>query len=198
MQRILLILLLGLSLSSKASILLDPYFGYAFNGSGDFILSNQTRSIKGSGVSYGGRAGLTKLGLMVGIDYAKDNHSLDITTSGVTRTDKINATHIGTFLGYTFPFLLRIWGTYYFNTTLKGTDPTGQHYIDSSDTFKNGSGYALGLGLTPLPLISLNVEYRAFEYGTYENSGYDYAAFVGKDFNYSYILFSVSVPLELF
>ena len=95
------------------------------------------------GVGYGARLAYTQLGFMAGVDFGMRNLTYD--KSGFE--DSTNQ-DIGLLVGYEFPVLLRVWGAYLLDSSLKAED-------SSKIT---GSGFKLGVGYTAMPLVSINLE----------------------------------------
>lgn len=192
---------------SRAGILIEPYLGYSFAGSGDMSLTDtsngQTTQYDQdfSTVTYGGRLGYQTFGLMLGIDYSMQSFDMTSTVGSIEVEDGVERSQLGIFVGYELPILLRAWATYYVNATMDGTDApsSGNQIYSNTSEFKDGKGYALGVGFTGLPFISINLEYRTMEYDTYAVSNIELTDAVYSDkLDLSEILLSVSLPLNLF
>lgn len=180
----LLFLILLISQSAHAGVLLEPYLGYGI-GSGDrgnFDYSYNTPQ-------YGARLGYQMLGVMGGIDYSMASFELEAEnkTTGTTTKSDYKKNQLGVFVGYDFPLLVRAWGTYYVSANLEDDIAPISKY--------SGGGYALGVGFTPLPLVSLNVEYRTFSYDEVETGST--TASLDPNFDLNEIFLSVSLPLDL-
>ena len=175
---------------SKAGLLLEPYVGYLlgtqdgkYKQDGNEVDPDETSS---SGAGFGARVGFQTFGLMVGGVY----ETIPSITSeeNDVESDAGSTSRLGVFVGYDFPLFLRVWGTYFLDVSIE--DSNGN---DASDMFDSGLG--AGVGLTFLPLVSLNVEYRMYTLSDdFKNNGvtFDYS-----DTNYSEIFVSVSLPLNL-
>jgi hypothetical protein len=166
---------------SRAGVLLEPYLGFSIGsgdaGSTDFSYSTPT---------IGARAGYQTFGLMFGLDYGmQSGFNVKTTTSNVETKADYSRNLLGLFVGYELPILLRAWGTYYVSGTLEADNST-REYGDLS-------GYSLGVGFTGLPFVSLNAEYRLFDYGETTLSG----ATSNSSLSISEILLSVSLPFNL-
>ena len=137
--------LFGPSLS-RASVLIEPYLGY---GTGSHAIANQSDSM--SGAVFGARLGLNYFGLMGGLGYMTGSWS-----DSATSKNTIVPSDFGIFVGYNFPVLLRVYGTYGFSSARKysnsGTSGSGNF---------TGSDVKLGIGFSVLPLLSINLEYIA-------------------------------------
>jgi hypothetical protein len=127
---------------AQADILLEPYLGY-YKGTSD----DGSTKTDFNGVGFGGRVGYQKLGFMVGGEFMSAKWTDDDTPS-----NDITPTVLGVFVGYNFPVLLRVWGTYGISTKSKVDDGTTS--IDLK-----GNSLKLGVGTTILPLVSINLEY---------------------------------------
>jgi hypothetical protein len=184
---------------TRAGVLVEPYLGFAIGGDGDTTVIGNNYDTSYSSVTLGGRLGYQFLGFMAGLDYSMQNFSLKSQIGSNTAVkDDVKKNQLGVFVGYDFPILLRAWGTYYVSGSLEGKEAnaaTGQVF-SSNDKFSGGSGYALGVGFTGLPFVSVNLEYRTMEYDKFTRTDNANASY-GKKLNLSEILLSVSLPLDL-
>lgn len=163
-------LCLGVASSANASFLVEPILGYNV---GNFDTGpSQDESF--TGVGLGGRLGVEFLGIQ---------GALDGTFSTVNINDvDADLREFGFFVGYDFPILLRAWMGFIFSSTLEyGT-------ADYS-----GSGTKFGLGISPIPLLSLNLEYKMLNFDEFELQG----TTTDIDQDMGILFFSVSVPLNL-
>lgn len=129
------------SASAHAGLMIEPYVGYE---SGSMKQTNQS-AINNTGVYYGGRLGYRVLGLKFGLDYQmgsetgkQDGHSGDY-----------KPTDMGAFVGFEFPMLLQVYGSYFVQSKAK--------FEGMTDDFK-GDGMRFGIGWTGLPFLSVNLE----------------------------------------
>jgi hypothetical protein len=191
---ILALISLGIfSTQANAGFLIEPYLGYTISGEGEQLSSNT--DLDWNGVEFGGRLGLTYLGLMAGVHYGMSSFEWEETntvTNTVTKDDN-KMTNIGAFVGFEFPLLIRVWGTYIFNSEVE--DDLGADIGDTLD----GTGYGLGVGYTGLPFVSLNLEYRSL---TYDESTDVSTAITSQltgnsEVTASTILLSISLPFSL-
>jgi hypothetical protein len=189
--------------SVHAGILIEPYLGYVLKGSGEQA-GNPVTEYSHSGPAMGARLGYQMLGLMGGLDYSmRTEFELEEElpgsyfwndTGSSKRKSKYKSKNMGIFVGYDFPILLRAWVSYYFNTSWEVS--TADTVYDVGDEM-SGGGYGLGIGYTMLPLVSLNLEFRAFEFDKYKDGP------TGTENTYSNkpkmaeIMFSVSVPFNI-
>ena len=176
----------AIALSANASLLIEPHLGYNVSG-GQASFSNAKYDY--SGAQYGARLGAQFLGVMGGFDYTHSTYTLDKTAVG---SSKVSADQkqddLGIFVGYNAPILLRAWFGYYFSSKRTQTE-TGS-FGANGDWYK-GTGTELGVGFTPLPLVSLNIMYRMFSYDK-QNSGTLSTKYEPKE-----IVLGVSVPFTL-
>lgn len=177
----LMAVILGVSLMTSvahASFLIEPHIGYNISGSGQDGLDADY-----NGPQYGARLGYQYFGFMIGADYTKGSGEYESNIDGVKSTKDFDQTDIGVFVGYELPILLRVWGTYYFNSDFDLTG--GGEY--SGDTKE------LGVGFTALPFLSLNLMYRMVNHDEVKGGGTTRSV----DMNYNEIVLGVSLPLNL-
>jgi len=166
---------------SKAALLLEPVVGY--NIGTKLEVESDDSYTGGSGTAFGGRVGYQNFGLQLGIDYLKS--SIDMDTSDFD--DNIDMSEWAGFIGYEFPVLFRVYAGYIFSAT--GNTDSGGADVDLIE----GSGTKLGVGFTGLPLIDINVEYRAGSFGDYEINGNKQS----KEVNYQSIMLGLSLPFTI-
>ncbi|OFZ26679.1 MAG: hypothetical protein A2381_16940 [Bdellovibrionales bacterium RIFOXYB1_FULL_37_110] len=185
------------AINSHAGILLEPYLGYALLGDGEVTVSNTKYENEYSTPTFGGRLGLQHLGFMMGVDYSIQNFEMESKTGSTTYEDDVKKKQLGIFVGYNFPVMFRIWGTYFLSSSFEGDDTVAAtNRYDANDELTDGSGFALGIGYRPISYVSLNLEYRKFEYDTWEQGGVE-ATNITKDQKLSEILLSVSLPFNV-
>lgn len=165
-------------MQAKAGVLIEPFVGYALNGSLD--VDSSTYDEDYTGTSLGARLGYQMLGLFGGLDYRMNSFTAD--------DDEVTESVYGLVVGYDFPILLRVWGEY----VLGGS---GEVDFDagSSIDLNEPSGTVLGVGFTGLPFVSLNFEMANYSYAEYESSG----STTKENVNFTHYLLSVSLPLNL-
>lgn len=179
-----LLLVAGMILASfaitqfaNAGVMLEPYVGYASGKIGD----ESTGKSNGKGVYYGARAAYNMMGFFVGGEYQGGKLKVDSTP----KTDN-SITDMGAVVGYEFPILLRVYGTYFFASEDKAT-------FSPAITFK-GNAMKLGIGYTAFPLVAFNVEYYQSTYNKASN-GTQSATLTGEDLvKGSFVMFNVSMP----
>ncbi len=169
---------------AHSGVLVEPYLGYQF-GSGD----RNNNDYSYNSPQLGGRFGYQFLGFMGGLDYSMSSFDLETTNTVTNATSKTDYSQnqLGLFAGYNLPIMLRAWATYFISAKLEDDIAPITEY--------SGGGYALGVGFTGLPFISLNVEYRSMSYDEQETSGVTSA--VSPSLDFSEVFFSVSLPLDL-
>lgn len=175
-----------ISFQSHASLLLEPYLNYNF-GSGDQGNTEYTTS----GPSFGGKIGYQNLGFMLGLDASMGSTELESKSISGTSTYDMDNTRIGVFAGYDFPVLLRAWVGYFFKNSLEYSKAyTGI----SSGSMYNGSAIELGVGFTPLPLLSVNVGYRMNTWDEFESASGTTTS-LSQNVEVNEIFLGVSLPL---
>tara|TARA_Y100000780_G_scaffold232591_1_gene267920 strand:- start:15381 stop:15959 length:579 start_codon:yes stop_codon:yes gene_type:complete len=180
----LIIALFTFSSATQAGALIEPYLGYGI-GSGDRNNTDYDYNTP----QFGARLGYQMLGLMGGIDYSlAPEFDLEAETAGSTSKIDTDKNQLGLFVGYEFPILLRAWATYYLSSKLETTSAT-------ATTEYSGGGYALGVGFTGLPFVSLNLEYRMFSYDEVETGSFK--GDLDPELELNEIFLSVSLPLNI-
>ena len=181
--------------NAHAGFLVEPYLNYNF-GSGDYKWSAQSYDVSTSEPNYGAKLGYQFLGLMAGMDFNLGSYAWDETNNGTKTKFDLDTTRVGIFAGYELPILLRAWVGYYFSNSAEYT----KSYSDGTnkgDTFK-GSAIELGVGFTPLPLLSVNIGYRMNSYDEFEYASGSKVALNGdQETNINEIFFGVSLPFNL-
>lgn len=202
-RKVLLALLLTLTWTStsSAALLLEPFVGYSMMDT-DQATTPTPIAGEASGLGFGARLGLQFMGLMGGFQYDSAMATeLEAVQGATTSKDDIKRTHMGIFVGYNLPVMVRLWGTYFFKSELEGDQATtadaGVDYIDSTETL-NGAGYGLGVGFTGLPFLSVNLEYRTFEYDEEDDSdATPVTSAINPVVETSEIMLSVSFPFTI-
>ena len=154
-----LIMICALVLGSqvaKAGLLLEPYAGYQF-GKLETTSSGISASSKDKGIAIGGR---------VGYEFILPWVALDVKYyTGKDDSDPaydIKATDMGFTAGVTLP-VLRPYAGYILKTEAKADNGSGEHKYE-------GTGFKLGLGLTPLPFVDFNSEYTVFDFKKFDGN----------------------------
>lgn len=180
----------GFSLSAQAGIMIEPYLGYE---TGDV----KTKLKTGDTREYTDTTAGSALGLRLGYKFLLPWAALDYTMGTGTYKDEssnvspdYSKTSMGAVVGVDLP-IIRAWAGYGFSNeaTIKYT---------GGDVKLKGTYTKVGVGFTPLPLASLNVEYKINTYTKWETGG---ASFTVNDYYDTYshntIIASVSIPFNL-
>jgi hypothetical protein len=175
MRNLSLLSVLGLFLfvnTAQAGFLIEPYVGTGqFKSTVDLASEDEETATL---TTTGARLGYGFLGTVyAGIDYSMQTTEISEEDTSMTNT--------AVFVGVDLPILLRGWAKYYIGSTID---------VDNVDDVEFKDGYAIGLGFTGLPFVSLNLELQNINY-TYEVLGND------VDITTAGTVFSVSLPLDL-
>ncbi|MBT7610168.1 MAG: outer membrane beta-barrel protein [Bacteriovoracaceae bacterium] len=196
---IIFILSIFISKNANASFLLEPYAGFALSGS---IEDTDTNPLKGtySGLEFGARAGISMMGFFGGATYnmATETDYKMTESDQIRDNSRASRTDLGLFVGYEFPVMVRVWGSYYLNTKLEGKSNSGNNpKLDATETW-NGNGIGLGVGFTPMPFLSFNIEYKSFTYEDEDDtSASPVNSLLAPNVTANVILVSVSLPINL-
>lgn len=157
-----------------ADVLIEPYLGYHL---GKTKSGSATSNDKG--ISYGGRLGYQTMGFMIGAEYQSGSWTDDSTPQ-----DTITPSYLGAFVGYNFPVLFRVYGTYFFSADSKASN-------SSSSVKYTGNGYKLGVGYTGFPFVSVNLEYgsTSFDKGNSQT--------LSNNVDTNFYGLTISVPFDL-
>ncbi len=161
-----------------AGIHIEPYVGYVSGKIDDGTTKDDV-----SGMGYGARLGWNTLGLMYGGEFQSGKLKAKTTP---TSTD-MTPTDMGVFVGFNFPILLRVYGTYFFSSTVS-TSSGG-----TSSKVKDGSGMKLGVGYTGLPFLAINFEMYNSEYSKAESGGT--TSDLNPKFKANTYMLNISLPL---
>ncbi len=165
---------LAFSSNSFSGLLIEPYIGTGmYSTSIDAATASSYEASTDSVSTIGGRLGASFILLSAGIDYSMD------TMSGGSRSNT------AVFVGVDMPILIRGYAKYIINSDYKDDDIKDAGFDIAFD-----SGYAIGLGFTGLPLISINLEMESSKY----KLEYPGASDIDNDW-VSYML-TVSLPLD--
>ena len=196
MKRLLIAILFTFISSTHAGFLIEPYLNYNF-GSGDYTDNGANVDVSTSGPNFGSRLGYQFLGFMGGMDFNVGSLGWDEESGGSKTSYDLDTTRIGIFAGYDFPILLRAWVGYSFKNNAEYSKAYGADGIAKGDKY-NGSAIELGVGFTPLPLLSVNVGYRMNTYDEFEQTNGTTTALNGaEEISVKEIFVGVSLPLDL-
>jgi hypothetical protein len=177
------------ALPAQAGLLIEPYLGYQFGNlkttDGAMGASPNTgHSDSTSGLTLGGRLGLTLPLVFIAADYS--------TTNGKSGSDNAILNQLGATAGLSLPFFRAYLG-YSFMNDLKVQPSTGEVTL-------SGSALKAGVGFTGLPFLALNLEYIMNTFNKYKGPGVDQSidsAGYLKDAKMDAVQFSVSVPFDI-
>lgn len=164
--------LAGICLPAQASLRVEPFLGYHMGND----KNTPENDVKGS--EMGARVGFSTLGFALGGELSKGMYEVDSNPS-----QDLEPTNMGVFASFEFPILVRVYGTYIFNSK-----------SDYSSYEIEGNGTRLGVGFTGLPFIAINVEYINMKYD--DCSGSALCAAFGE-YKTSMYGINVSLPLDL-
>lgn len=163
---------------SRASLLIEPYFGSHLNSTAEI----GSEDGDATGTAMGARLGYQNLGLMLGLNLKKGSFKL----KGDSSSADYNYTQYGAFIGYDFPILLRVWGEFLIGGSSTSDD-------DSKAEYTTITGTQLGIGYKLMPFVSLNLEIGTSKWDDYE---YDGTA-INSSVDLSTYFLSISFPITL-
>jgi hypothetical protein len=177
------------AVSAHAGLLIEPYLGYQAGSlkttEGSMGANpNTAHDDTSSGLTFGGRLGITFPLLFIAADYS--------TTNGKSGSDNMILNQLGATAGLAVPFFRAYLG-YSFMNDAKLQRSTG-------DVTLSGSALKAGVGFTGLPFISLNLEYIMNTFNKYKGPGVDQSIDNSgylKDAKMDAVQFSVSVPFDI-
>ena len=181
--------------ASKASLLIEPYVGYAI-GKQDYSLTangsatSVSSYLAPNGIAYGARAGLGFGPLYVTGDFSMWSYdgSIPGTTGNITPSHGFLT--IGGTVIFSPPVLpFRVWVGY--NFIDKNTQTWG-----SSEYSVTGSSIKFGGSFNLIPLISVNAEYIMSTYGNFSITNVSPTLGM-NDVKQNTVLVSVSVPFSV-
>ncbi len=153
MKRILGLILFFSASNASAGLLLEPYLGYNITA-----IESGNDGTAAKGPMIGGRVGFTFAStFFIALDYSTGDLSWE-PEGGVNVKLEGTMTRTGVTAGMDIPIApLRAWAGYY----QADYEPSGSGYKYKAE---DGTGYKLGLGITVLPIIDINVEYFSGKY----------------------------------
>ena len=183
--------------ASAANVFLEPYVGTGVAGKVQATMDGTTTDLMTfRGMTFGGRAGL-KFGRLfflggdysltptLAMGYPMGASSLQFgSTPSLSTQDKM--VRAGAVFGVKLPLLFRFWVGYNFKDQL----------TNSSFTL-NGNSMKAGIGLSPLPFVSLNFEYIRIHYTSMTVDGVTGDLDSSSSLDGSLFLMSLSIPLGL-
>lgn len=181
---------------TQASFEIEPYVGYSFFGSGNSTYGSTTYQHKSSGIGYGGRLGYKILPMLaIGADYSIQKNALRTEDSGAVTVDNVKRNNLGIYAKLFLTPAIRLWGTYFLQAQMQGLGASSSSdFIDSTEKFSEGSGYAVGVGYDDFYYFSLNLEYRTIKYAKDQVNGTAVSNYDEK-LDISEFFISLSLPI---
>ena len=167
----------GLKQTANAGVMLEPYVGYFLSGK----IGDKDGKSNATGPGYGLRLAYYSMGFFAGAEYQGASLKVDSTP----KSDAV-ATDIGATVGFNFPILLRVYGTYFVSSKNKFS-------AGGSSVTYEGSAIKLGVGWTAFPLVAFNVDFYAPTYTKYSASSG--SGTLTDKVTGNLIMLNVSVPL---
>jgi len=164
MKKILILLYL-FTLPAQARLVLDGHIGYGISNNFE---TTGVKDVSYDGAVLGARIGVSLFSfILVGGDLSYSDNKFEYTDTTTDIGYKIPAPRLdyGIFFGFELPIMLRFWGSYYLKSDLQIKDQFG--------TELEGKAYGVGVGWTLLPFVSINGEYRMYEYNQSTGSNSD-------------------------
>ena len=184
-----ILFLLFISFNISAGLVVEPYAGFIF-GKFESTISNEDYKYNTTGITFGSRVGYSVLYFVAGMDLSFGSMDATVSSGPIgTTSEEYDTSSFGLYAGVNFPILMRGWVTYYLNSS----------YENRAKEELNGSGFGIGLGFTPLPLLSLNIETKFIKVNEIDsNSGTIKLPNSNRaEDSINEILLSVSLPFEL-
>ena len=180
----------------KANILIEPYLGRTFSGEGDMSTGLGSLDVEYASLVKGIRLGYEYAGLMLGADYSLSDFKLENRSLAFNRTnkDKVSRNDLGFFVGFNLPMALRFWATWIFQAKLDGDEDSNARIFSKNTTFE-GDGQSFGIGLSLLPLLSINLEYTSVEYDEYKTTAMQIGSY-NDTLDLSHYILSLSMPIS--
>jgi hypothetical protein len=188
--------------AAQAAFYIEPYLGYEI---GSYQMQNPAfANGNARGFDLGARIGTKILDLLVIALDGRYGSLVDTSNTTGSVTDGSSTSRaLGVTVGVDFPVLLRVWAGYNFLNQMEYSVAATSNY---NGYLLSGSSTKIGIGFTPLPLFSLNVEYINYDHnkiawtgGSYggRNEGLANTSLGDMRRDYSTVLFSVSIPLTM-
>jgi hypothetical protein len=184
---------LSIFISSQASagLLIEPHLGYNLHSSTKL----GTETIDSNGFQYGSKLGYQSFGFMGGLDYT--HSSFTATTkpnSGTSDKDERKRDEFGLFVGFKFPVLVKAWFGYNF-IAKESQSVLGPTSGTKAGEYYKGHSTEIGIGFTPLPLVSINLSYKMLSYDKQNNTVATTA--LNPKFEPKEIILGISFPINL-
>lgn len=183
-----LLICLLLPISALAEYIVEPSLGVL---SGTYKAKHSQSEYSYTTVEFGSKFGYSVIGIEFGLDAKLSFPEFEKTKPVEVSPPKTNFTSLklGPYIGYTFPFLLKVWGSYYLGTDYEARGGELRGTLSAN-------GYSLGGGmqLSFIPKVDVfgNFEFRSLDvYEVKSRTGiYDTNNTITE------YIFSVSMPFE--
>lgn len=200
---------------SHAGFLIDPFLNYSFSDEAEQDIKTTGATTVTSKYDIGGspelglRLGYSLLGFQAGLShgFSISDSDTEYTQSNQTFRYKYetSSSNTGLFLGYEFPILLRVYGTYFFSSKLEFTKDMDNDSEDDKDDEFTGKGFGLGAQYTGLPFLAIGLEFKSLKYDEFFNKSnsqtYNYPRTSGstttEELKRNQILLTLSVPFDI-
>jgi len=187
------LLVVAVGAKANAGLMIEPYLGYELSSALKLEAGGVDSGGKTSGLDLGLRVAY-KLPMMVwlGLDYSMMSDG-KFKGEDASNDGKVDRSNLYFDVGVNLPVLARLWVGYGLMNSAKAKFDAG-----GETTLKNGTNIKLGVGLTPLPMVSINLEYFMHDYKDWESGSNSGAASdVWSTHKESGLLLGVSVPFSL-
>jgi hypothetical protein len=183
MKKGLLAFILFFAVNANAGLLLEPYLGYNFTA----ITDDNDNGTAASGAMLGARIGWTVVGaFFVAFDYSTGEMEWE-PEGAVALTLDGTLTRMGVTVGADIPVApIRLWLGYYQSEY----DPSGGGF---NYEFEDGTGLKLGVGLTFLPIVDINLEYFNGKYDDFKINGIT----INQEMEDKGLMLSISAPFDI-
>lgn len=166
---------LGFAPIAAAGPHFEPYVGYA---TGE--VSVNSANIDHKGTLYGARLGYAMPMFTFGVEYMGGSFKDEDTSASGENTWK--SSNLGLYASVEFPVLVRVFAAYFIKAEVEGSDSSGSNDFE-------GTATKFGIGLTPLPLLSVNFEIYNSTYDEMDGQS------LSSDLKIDAMALTVSLPL---
>lgn len=186
MKSLIMSLVLLVTTSASAGILVEPYIGLE-KGKAVTEAGINSADRDTSAAVLGARLGYTlPILFWLGIDYSLTTGGKGKGANAIFTDYDYTRSDLYLVAGFDFPILVRAWLGYGIMNETKASGGT-------SAKFDGGSHTKIGVGFTGLPFVSINIE--AYNHAPSKTDGNSFAA--GSSFKDAGFLLTASLPLDL-
>ncbi len=179
MKKWIFLALLMSSLSAHALVFIEPMIGYSTGKLESTTNSDPAFKFDMKGLGYGARAGVSLMGLQLGVDYLQNSYK--VTNSTYNYNEKLKLTETSVFVGYRLLFF-RLYGAYMLDSKSD----------DDDDDAKLESGLKVGGTFYAFSNVALSLEMRQAKFKEYTDSDGDKI-----NTKYNTLALLVSFPFEI-